>query len=555
MTPGAVRPPWPGPRVSSSRARGWATLVLGLALAGCVGAQDGPDASEGPGPPAVARGPAAGQGAAVLEVRLRPDRPHQTIESFGASDAWSIQFVGTGWPAEQRERIADLLFSLDLEPDGSPAGIGLSAWRFNLGAGSAAQGAESGIRDEWRRAESFLRADGGYDWSRQAGQRWFLRAARDRGVHHFIGFVNSPPVALTRNGLAHSSGGDASNLAPDRYDDFARYLRDVVMRLEREEGVRLDHVSPVNEPQWDWEGGQEGTPWLNHEVRDVVAEISAAFTEAGLDTRISVPEAARLDYLVEEGDRPGRGDQAAVFFDSASPLYIGDLPAVENEVAGHSYFTTWSPDTLVAVRARLRHRLRAIDSGLRFAMSEYCVLEDNPEIQGRGRDLGMATALYVARVVHADLTVADAAAWHWWLAVSPYDYKDGLVYIDRSRTGGAIHESKLLWALGNFSRFVRPGMRRIEVERSDGLPTAEAIGGVLVSAFRDPATDTTVVVVVNQEGDPVGIRVRGDGLGVLRGFITSSAPGDDLRFVGEVPAADVVAVPGRSLVTLVGRLP
>jgi O-glycosyl hydrolase len=489
--------------------------------------------------------------AAPLVLTLRPDLERQEIHHFGASDAWSIQFVGEEWPEATRERVADLLFSLGERPDGSPAGIGLSAWRFNIGGGSMAQGGESGIRDEWRRADAFLTPAGDPDWSRHAGQRWFLRAARERGVGYFVGFVNSPPLVWTRNGRAHSSGGESSNLRPDRYGEYARYLRDVVVRLEAEDGVRLDQVSPVNEPQWDWLGGQEGSPWLNRELRDVVAEISVAFHEAGLATRIGIPEAARLEYLLGDFDRPGRGDQAAAFFDPASPLYVGDLPNVDHEVSGHSYFTTWNPEAMVAVRERVRDRLRAIDPALRFAMSEYCVLEDNPEIRGPGRDLGMATALYVARVMHADLAVADATAWHWWLAVSPYDYKDGLVYIDRSRTGGEVHESKLLWAVGHFSRFVRPAMRRIEVDRSDGLSAAASIRGLLASAYRDPATGATTIVVVNQESRDRAIRVRGDDVSAFRVYLTSPDSGDDLRFLGQRDAAEDLVVPARSLVTLV----
>ena len=93
-----------------------------------------------------------------------------------------------------------LFFSLNENEDGSPKGIGLSCWRFNIGGGSADQKGETGIRDPWRRAESFLQSDGTYNWQKQSGQRWFLRAAKKRGVESFIGFVNSPPIALTKNG-------------------------------------------------------------------------------------------------------------------------------------------------------------------------------------------------------------------------------------------------------------------------------------------------------------------------------------------------------------------
>src|SRR5690606_15430333 len=88
-------------------------------------------------------------------IKLDPAQTYQTIDNFGASDAWSAQFVGN-WPEVKKSAIADLLFSTEAKDNGNPKGIGLSLWRFNLGAGSAQQGDQSGIRDEWRRAESFL---------------------------------------------------------------------------------------------------------------------------------------------------------------------------------------------------------------------------------------------------------------------------------------------------------------------------------------------------------------------------------------------------------------
>src|SRR5690606_39927671 len=82
---------------------------------------------------------------------------------------------------------------MDTLADGSPEGIGLSLWRFNIGAGSFEQGVASGIRTDWRREECFLNADGSYDWKKQQGQQWFLNAARERGVKYTLGFSIAPP--------------------------------------------------------------------------------------------------------------------------------------------------------------------------------------------------------------------------------------------------------------------------------------------------------------------------------------------------------------------------
>lgn len=98
---------------------------------------------------------------------------HQTIDNFGASDCWSMPYIGF-WPQKKQQQMADWLFSTETDAAGNPKGIGLSLWRFNIGAGSKEQGNKSGIVDEWRRAECFLNADGIYNWNKQQGQRNFV---------------------------------------------------------------------------------------------------------------------------------------------------------------------------------------------------------------------------------------------------------------------------------------------------------------------------------------------------------------------------------------------
>ena len=507
-------------------------------------------ASCSPGPQIT---PPPGADRAIVEVELRSDVRHQPIHNFGASDAWSVQFVGQNWPAEKRSRIADLLFSMDQRADGSPEGIGLSAWRFNIGAGSDRQGSESGIRDPWRRAESFLLDDGSFDAGAQAGQRRMLREARERGVEQFYAFVNSPPVALTRNGLAHSSGGDSANLAPERYGDFARFLSDVLQEVQRSDGVAFRYVSPVNEPQWDWEGGQEGSPWRNDEIAAFTRVLSGVLLEAGLDTRIELPETARMNYLYEVGDKPTRGDQARAFFAPSSDDFVGDLPNVARRLAAHSYFTTYPSDTLRAVRQQVRASLQAIDPSLELLVTEYCILENNPRIRGNGRDLGMASALYMAEVIHADLVDAGSTGWQWWIAVSPYNYKDGLVYIDHDTADGEVYESKMLWALGHYSRFVRPGMQRIDVAVPDSAQVNGTHAPLLVSAYADASGDRTVAVFINRGEEPAEVRVRGAGDAPMAVYRTSDADGDDLRRDGSLAPGEVLRMAPGSMVTVVGE--
>ncbi len=486
-------------------------------------------------------------------LTLEAGAPQQKMEGFGASDAWSCQFVGKNWPEKKKVQMADWLFSQELDEKGSPKGIGLSMWRFNIGGGSAEQGKESGIKKIWRRAESFMNDDKSFKPNSQLGQRWFLKAAKERGVSQFIGFVNSPPVQLTKNGKAFSGDKHHFNLPEENYTAYAEYLAQVTEHIKKEEGIDFKYISPINEPQWDWiDGGQEGTPVQNTEVAALVKAIDKVFQGKNIASKLELPESAQLNYIYEKGNRPNRAKQLYEFFDTASVNYIGDLPTVAHKLAGHSYYTTWPVERLCEVREKVKE---AFDKNgkVGFSMSEYCLLEKNKEVKGGGRDLSMAPALYMARVMFADLVLANSSSWQWWIAISPYKYKDGLVYMDKDTTDGNIYDSKLLWTLGNFSRFVRPDMKRIDVDRSDKQTATESIkNGFMATAFASDNKEKLSVVMINYT-DSARQVAFGDKLSKIKEldvYLTNDEEQNDLLHVGSHEIKETFSVPARSVVTL-----
>ncbi|MBE9661646.1 xylanase [Mucilaginibacter myungsuensis] len=479
------------------------------------------------------------------KISIDPGKTYQAISNFSASDAWACQFVGN-WPDAKRNAIADLLFSTQNKADGSPKGIGLNMWRFNIGAGSTEQGSEGGIRDEWHRAESFYNADGFYNWQKQAGQLWFLKAAKERGVKEFLGFTNSPPVKFTINGRAFADKGKV-NIAPEKYIDFATYLADVVKGVEKTAKIKFNYISPFNEPQWDWsDNKQEGSPYTNAEIAGAVKVMDKVFTNRKIKSKLIIAEAGQINYLYTKSNKPGKGMQIADFFRLGSANYIGNLPTVAHTVTAHSYFTTSPLASSIKMRKALADSVAAI-KGLDFWQSEYCILGDNAgEINGNKRDLGMDAALYMASVIHTDLAVANASAWQWWLAISAYDYKDGLIYVDKNKTDGNFYTSKMLWVLGNYSRFIKPGSVRVDVSvLADGLAKP-----LMVSAYKKGRE--LVIVVVNQNTEEVNIDLADVPFkaGQLSSYVTSQI--DELK-LNNVNSAKV-NIPKRAVVTLTGKL-
>ena len=489
---------------------------------------------------------------------IRKDSPCQTIRHFGASDAWSMQTIGLWTDTIEQTKIADWLFSMDTDATGQPRGIGLSLWRFNLGAGSAEQGREAQINRSTR-TECFLQTDGSYDWSRQAGQRRFLQLAKERGVPHFLAFLNSPPVHFTQNGLATNTGRDGTlNLRDDCYDRFATFMATALKGVEEHDGIHFDYLCPVNEPDghWNWQGPkQEGSPATNREIARLARATSTALGHQSSTTQILVPESSDLRCLlgIYMTDWQRGNTIRTLFSKDSTQTYLGDTPQVPRLILGHSYWTNTPVRFMKRIRQQLRDTCRHY--GISFWQSELCIMSNDEEIGGGGGyDFTMKTALYVARVIHHDLCYADAESWSWWRACGG-DYKDGLirVYERQGRRGGdgasdkpSARDSRLLWAMGNYSRFVRPGAVRYEVEGP------EDPYGLMVSAYRNTDGSWAVVAInYSEKEQPFSLQLSPSAAHPasgtpqqLRAYRTSDVDGETLR-----PVPVTSALPPRSITT------
>jgi len=468
----------------------------------------------------------------------------QEIDGFGASDCWSFQKIGE-WPEDAKNEVADLLFSTE-------SGIGLSQWRFNIGGGINRET----INNTWRTVETFEIGEGEYDWSRQAEERWFLDAAKARGVDQFIAFVNSPPARMTRNGLTNcTNGSGTTNLKTGWENQFARYLKDILVQFRDVWDLEFDYISPVNEPQWEWNNGsdQEGNRASNDDIRRITTALYDSLQAANVNSTISLVESGDLRswYQLNSGMGQEYGESYGSYL---SELFDHpDLTGkIGNHIGGHSYWSDLINTNLVQDRQSLLvHLDDFLDDDWKYWVTEYTILQGPYGEGGRGRDLSMATAIDVTRVIHHDLTILNASAWQWWTAVSPENFKDGLLYTNyRSNPQDhSIIESKLLWAFGNFSRFIRPGYRRVLMLGADNK------FGLMGTAYLAPDDKKLVLVFINAASSSKEISLDVAGIPWNPNYeiyLTSDNDGDDLRNIGTYASGSLLTIPAKSLITMIG---
>ena len=466
-------------------------------------------------------------------------KTYQSIRGFGASDAWSNDLIQL-WNDSTRNIAADWLFSKEVRSDGSYRGIGLSIWRYNLGAGSSEQGDSSYIGDPYRRTESFLNSDGTYNFNKQTGAQWFIRAAKHRGLEYLIMFVNSPPVSLTTNGKSFSGISGKSNLAPDKVDPFADYIVHSITYFEKD-NIHFDYISPVNEPQWGWdrESGQEGNPSTNSQTANIARKLNQKLVENQLATKIQIPESGLLVFANPGFKfKPGRQNEINNYFKAGKKTYIGDQKQVAKQICAHSYFTEWP----LWINRKVRKRTARVcaQHDLEYWMSEYCILRQTRDITGNGRDLGIHTALYVARVIHHDLVYGNASAWCWWLGISTADFKDGLVYANRNGTGLA--DSKTMWAFGNYSQFIKPGAVRLDVK-------GKISKTIFVSAYRNKDSGGLILVIINMKDEKQTVVLENLQDGTLTGWETSQYK--SLARLPSLPANEPLVLSPLSVTTFI----
>lgn len=513
--------------------------------------------------------------AAQDKVIIKPEVTYQTLEGFGASDCIHGEYVGAYFKDAERNKAAKLLFDSTFNSQKKANGIGLSIWRFNVGSGSQFCGddcKEGAMND--RRTGCYLTDDWSeYDWTRQPGQRWFLSKAKEYGVRNFVAFSNSPLIKYSRNGKAYCPGDGRANIQFDKYKDFSRYYMTVLKHVQDEIGIEFKYFSPANEPQWGWNDvGAEGSQYSNSDIKELCVNMDFFIDSLGLNTKLAVGDAGSWEHL--SGGTGLARNQLYEFFDPASSNYIGDLPSVARLMTAHSYFTDKKNSSIISVRQKAYNAAKKY--GLSLQQTEWSLLSEpnaaNNDLMDGLPDSASKwsendIALYLAKIIHSDLAFANVTSWVYWTAMDkerwytknrymlikliPSGGNKDNTYVSVIDNPGTVQANKSLWALGQYSMFIRPGYQRIQMQGADD------IGTLCATSYISPDRNRIVSVYVNMSYEdkrvqPMFGNIYGKEIVTQAQYRTDPNFNlTDMRIPVEFDGEYIIDIPARSINTVV----
>jgi len=156
-------------------------------------------------------------------------------------------------------------------------------------------------------------------------------------------------------------------------------------------------------------------------------------------------------------------------------------------------------------------------------------------------DMGINSAVNTAVLMHEAIAIAGVNAWHYWWVHGPTGTS---LFPNNSST-----PAKRLWAMGNYSRFVRPGYYRVKA-------TDTPASNVMVTAYKDTSNTRLVVVAINKNSSTVPLNIKIDGAAPISYVPYVTDDTQDLKAQAEATAGSNVAytLPAKSVVSLVFKL-
>lgn len=412
------------------------------------------------------------------------------FEGWGTSLCWWANRIG--YSDSLSEQAAEAFFGKD--------GLRMNIARYNIGGG------DDPSHNHIKRTDSLMPGytvynDGKvfYDWNVYNRQRNVLfkaiNACNDLIVEMFS---NSPPYYMTKSGCS-SGGADTreDNLREDCYADFARYIAAVCEHYEKVWGVKIQSVDAMNEPYtdfwWQYSDKQEGCHFdLGGSQSKIILKLQSALRDVGLN-----------DVILCGTDETSIDTQIDAF-----NMLSADAKKALSRIDTHTYGGN-KRDELKAL---------AISNGKNLWMSEVdsgCTV---------GKNAGeMGAALWLAQRIIDDCNGLNCSAWILWQTIDSHICADGfngnkdkgMIDLRNGYWGLAVADhdndnivlTKKYYALGQFSRYIRPGYTMLKSSEST-LAAYDTLNNCLVMVSINTSPDSERKYFDLSQFDEIGRTVQ-----------------------------------------------
>ncbi|KAK3376347.1 glycoside hydrolase family 30 protein [Lasiosphaeria ovina] len=422
---------------------------------------------------ALAASDAAAPTQAHISLAVDAATTYQTIDGFGFCEAFQRAHAIGNLPAAPQAAVLDLLFN-------ATAGAGFSILRLGLGSSPDSRG------DHMNSPQPAADPAAGFAWDGDdSGQVWVAQQAANRyGVATFYADAWSAPGYMKTNGR----------------DDQGGWLC----------GVR-------------GEGSAAGTLCAGASWVQAYAEYLARYVQAYIGAGIPVAYLGFLNepnlikpYATMQSDGYQAAEVAEALSVSLGGLGLSGVQIACCDAQGWSMARTLlaemqdagAEDLISVVTTHTYKGAPAGPDGPLNTTARVWVTEISPIMQRLGmtqtwfRNGSENEGLTWAVNLHEAFAVGNASAYIYWIGVGQ---ANGTAPADNS-TVPYYTIGSTYWASAHFSRFIRPGAKRIrvEVESMEGSNpgTADTTGtNVLASAYANKDSSIVVQVVNNRDQD------------------------------------------------------
>lgn len=453
---------------------------------------------------------------AVLNMKL--EETFQEIDGFGCAFAeWSHRIYAN----TAREKVMEELFSskgLNLnfmrgepfphyEKDGV-IDFGMDR-KFNYKADDPTIN-----KDFWNRVDELV----------QLGQMWITDHLKTKYPEvNLLYSTWSPPASMKTTGDKNKG-----KLKPESYQDFADYLVNFLNENKKRFGTSPYAISPSNEPNAS-SASWSACGWTAAEL--------ANFYVNNLRPTLDKGGYSDVKIMFCEHSWWGSGERYINDALKAQPT-LKDLNVI---AASHGYFTG---DNLI------KSYQGAEEAGIKVWNTELSNTSNYVDTWEDG--------MKWAKTFHTYLSKANLSAIIWWAGARPTANNESLIKLEEAIPGTTYWKPKRFHAFGHFSKYIKPGSRRVEIEQAylDDDKTNLIPDNVFVTAYKQENNFT--IVIVNQSKDKFETQIQIDGKKIKK--IESYTSTEDFQWnrerlgVSETTKSRYMTIPAFSLVTLCGEI-